>query len=170
MRLLCLLLLFCSAACVPVRAQEIRPSDPRIARDTFDPARHALCRQRAGGLELLVDTRVLVDGLRLRLPELGNVESIEKQGIGEAQFLVFSGWRNGGQYRRMLVAVRLRIDDDGYGFADRFFKVCIAREDAVCSDCILTVAGCRCWANEQAFCGNNVGDDMIFPRSALPDD
>jgi hypothetical protein len=138
--------------------------DARIARDTFDPDRHALGRLRAGSVELLVDARVLLRSIQVLLPEMERVETIEKQRIGEADFLVFAGWFNGAVYRRNLLAVRLKTDREGFVFADAYFKICTAREEAVCSDCVLTSAGCRCWSSEDDYCRSAAGSFQVFSK------
>jgi hypothetical protein len=162
-----LLLLLLAAVRPTMFAQPAHGGEFRLARDTFDPARHALARMRAGALELLVDQPVLLRSLQVRLKSLGALESVGRQQIGDAHFLVMHGWVSGGQYRRYLVAVRLREDADGYLFAEPYFDICMARDDAICSDCILTAAGCQCWANADAFCGNAVGNEMIFSKISI---
>jgi hypothetical protein len=152
---------------LPAQAQTSLRAQAVMARDTFDPATHALGRRIDGRIELLASEYVLGKALRRAFPELGAMEKMEKRQANGQDYLVFTLLPKTGEPGRYFVGIVLQTDPDGYVFASPQAIFCDGRQTG-CNDC-QAVEGCPCNGGGTACQGGPVSRMALAPVSTIPD-
>lgn len=137
MKISTLFFMFLIGPTFTVQAQTQRP----VARDTFNPALHAIGVKVDGHIELLASEYVLGKSLRSGLPDVGTIEKIEKQQVQGTDYLLFDATAVSNPSQRYYIGIPLYTDANGFVFAAAAAIFCNGATS--CAKC-QAVEGCPC--------------------------
>lgn len=144
----------------------------QTADDFFDPAIHPVAVTVKDKIRLSYSEEVLVRSVRMKVASLGQIESVERRYLLERWFLVFRGRHAEDIEQSVIVALRLKPDEQGRYFAENFWQAC---SGASCGGCDWNHYdySCFCQFDEPGqpgtpgFCNHTWSDDPLLMKVPL---
>lgn len=90
----------------------------------FDPERDPVMQEIDGRLRFVISEALLIKSMRVRIPRIGSIEQIEKKQFQGFWYIMLESRHAADLDQSVVVALRLRKDDQGNYFADHAWQAC----------------------------------------------